>query len=160
MNVSKLTEISLPPAARALSTLPRIDYCDAHLIALDPADGRTAEQLARVIFEDAPVTLQASLMLGWLSLGFRMRRPHAPGATIGWPIKEVTDERVLLASQSRLGLAGELLILRQRNSLLFSALVQQRNAFARALWAAILPRVHRPVERTVLEGASALIASR
>ncbi len=40
-------QVTLPPAARALSTLSHVDYEDAFLVETGPAQDRTGEQWAR-----------------------------------------------------------------------------------------------------------------
>ena len=47
--------IAVPPAARALSKLSQIDYEEAFLVQTGPAPGRTGEQWARAILEEAPI---------------------------------------------------------------------------------------------------------
>jgi hypothetical protein len=47
-------QVTLPPAARAHSTLSHVDYQDAFLAETGPAHDRTGEQRARAILEDAP----------------------------------------------------------------------------------------------------------
>ena len=65
-------QVPLPPAARALSTLPRVDYEDAFLVETGPAQDRTAEQWARAILEDAPASTRNALSRGWSRLGLRL----------------------------------------------------------------------------------------
>jgi hypothetical protein len=62
-------QVAVPPAARALSTLSRIDYEDAFLVETGPATDRTAEQWARAIVEGAPITVRSTLVSGWSALG-------------------------------------------------------------------------------------------
>jgi len=47
--LGRVRQVTLPPAARALSTLSHVDYKDAFLVETGPAPDRTGEQWARVI---------------------------------------------------------------------------------------------------------------
>jgi hypothetical protein len=44
--LGRVRQVTLPPAARALSTLSRVDYEDAFLVETGPAQDRTGEQWA------------------------------------------------------------------------------------------------------------------
>ena len=56
--------IGLPHAARALSTLSRIDYEDAFFVRPGPGLDRTGEQWARAVLEGAPRGMRARLLRG------------------------------------------------------------------------------------------------
>lgn len=62
----RVRQVTLPPAARALSTLAHVDYEDAFLVETGPAQDRTGEQRARAILEDAPVSTRNALCRGGL----------------------------------------------------------------------------------------------
>ena len=145
-------QVTLPPAARALSTLPRVDYEDAFLVETGQAQDRTAEQWARTILEDAPLSTQNALSRGWSKLGLRVGSTDADRLMLGWELRRSTPDVALLGASGRFGLSGELLFERQRHSLLFATFVQLENAIARALWTAIASR-HRQVVRDLLEQA-------
>ncbi|MDT5233193.1 MAG: hypothetical protein QOI39_3693, partial [Mycobacterium sp.] len=49
----RVRQVAVPPAARALSTLARIDYADTFVLDTGP-DDRTPEEWARAILEGAP----------------------------------------------------------------------------------------------------------
>jgi Protein of unknown function (DUF2867) len=149
----RVREVAVPPAARRLSTLPRVDYEDAFLIDVGPAPDRTPEQWARVILEDAPITLRGVLRSGWFALGLKRGSARSERSVLGWEVLRGTPEFVLLAGRSPVGLSAELLIKRQQHNLLYATLLQQENPIARAVWAGVAP-VHRPVVRYVLEQGS------
>ena len=146
-------QIEVPPSARALSTLGRVDYEDAFLVEVGADRDRTPEQWARSILEDAPMALRATLLSGWSSLGLRLGSPLSDRHVLGWEVRRSTRDHVLLGARSRLGMPAELLVKRHRGKLLFSTFVQQENPAARALWAGIEP-VHGPVVRHVLARAA------
>jgi hypothetical protein len=143
-------QIEPPPAARALSTLPKVDYEDAFLVEIDAAQERTAEQWARAILEDAPIIMRGALWSAWSALGLRLGSPLSERFVLGWEVRRSTPDFVVLGAHSRIGMPAELLVKREQQTLLFSTLVRQGNPIARAVWAGI-ERGHLPVVRHVLE---------
>lgn len=150
--LGRVRQVTLPPAARALSTLPQVDYEDAFLVETGRAQDRTAEQWARAILEDAPVSTRNALSRGWSMLGLRVGSTDHERSVLGWELRRSTPDVVLLGARGRLGLSGELLFERQQHTLLFATFVQLENAIARALWTGIASR-HRQVVRDLLEQA-------
>jgi hypothetical protein len=127
--------VPVPPAARELSTLARIDYADAFLLQ---ADGeRTAEQWSRAILEDAPLPMRCRLRAGWAALGLKLHEAPRRRSVLGWEIRHSTPEVVVLGAGSRIGMPGELLFQRQPRRLLFATFVQHDNDTARAVWARV-----------------------
>jgi hypothetical protein len=149
----RVREVAVPPAARRLSTLSHVDYEDAFLVDIGPAQDRTPEQWARVILEDAPITIRRALRSGWFALGLQLGSARSERSVLGWEVLRSTPEFVLLAGRSRVGLSAELLFNRQEHRLLYATLLQQENPIARAVWAGVAP-VHRPIVRYVLEQGS------
>jgi len=145
-------QVEVPPAARARSTLDRIDYADAFVV--DVSDDRTAEEWARTTLEEAPAATRASLQSGWRSLGLKLDLTSREPSILGWRIRESTPDHVLLGAGGRLGLSGELLFERDGEQVRFSTFVKLGHVGARALWAAIEP-THVRIVRGVLEGAVA-----
>jgi hypothetical protein len=145
-------QIQVPPTARALCTLPHVDYEDAFLVDIDTVGDRTAEQWARVILEDAPAVTRRALKRGWSALGLRLGPTRSEGFVLGWEVRRSTPDVALLGARSRLGMPAELLVERRQQRLLFATFVQQETCIARAMWAGVEP-VHRPIVRDVLEQA-------
>lgn len=152
MSQDVVRQVAVPPAARAASTLARIDYEDAFLVDTVSAEDRTAEQWARAALEDASLTVRSRLVSGWTALGLKLRRGRSDRSVLGWEIRERTDGLVLLGAGSRIGMPAELLFKRERDALLFATFVQKDNRIARAAWAAVEP-VHVPTVRSLLEQA-------
>jgi Protein of unknown function (DUF2867) len=146
-------QVGLPPAARALSTLSRIDYEDAFFVRSAPGMDRTGEQWARIVLEGAPQRVRARLLRGWCLLGLRLGSPWSRRRILGWQIRRSTPDFVLLAAGSRIGLPAELLFKRERDGLLFATFVQQRNSLVRAIWARVVP-VHQRTVRSLLVHAA------
>ncbi|MBV8219882.1 MAG: DUF2867 domain-containing protein [Solirubrobacterales bacterium] len=146
-----VSQISLPEDARALSTLPQIDYGDAFAATADAE--RAPEQWVRAMLEDAPLRLRRRLWLGWIALGLRLGPPWSEDRVLGWKVKHSDPDVVLLAADSWLGLRAELLFRAEPDGLLFATLIQQTNPAARALWSAITPH-HVRVVRSLLTHAA------
>jgi hypothetical protein len=149
-DTGRVRQVALPPDARALSTLSRIDYADAFVLETGPADYRTAEAWSRVILEAASDDIRHKLRSGWSRLGLRLGQSDE--CVLGWPIRRSTPEFVLLSADSRIGMRGELLFERRRDSLLFATLLEHDNVIARAIWAAVVP-THIKLVRQLLEQA-------
>ena len=60
-------EIDLPPYARSLSTLRRIDYSDAFVLELPRDDDRTPLAWARAFVEGAPARFRATAPRAWFA---------------------------------------------------------------------------------------------
>jgi hypothetical protein len=148
---SRVSQVLLPPDARRLSTLSRVDYEDAFIV--DAAGRRTAEQWARAVFNDAPLAVRTRLVSGWTGLGLNLARPSSSPRILGWRVQHSSPGVMLLAADSILGLQAELLFRTEPCGLLFATLIQQNNATARALWVRITP-THQKVVRSLLEDAA------
>ena len=102
-----VTQVSLPADARALSTLPRIDYEDAFTVG--EAVDLTPRQWARAVIDDAPPRVRARLYMGWLGLGLKLGLPWSSHRVLGWRVARNEPDWLLLTANSWLGLRGELL---------------------------------------------------
>jgi sirohydrochlorin ferrochelatase len=70
---------------------------------------------------------------------------------LGWEIRRITPQFVLLGADSRIGMPGELLFKRQRHTMLSATFVQHDNDAARAVG---VEPVHVSLVRRHLEQAS------
>jgi hypothetical protein len=140
--VGRVRQVTLPLAARALSTLSRVDSEDAFLVETGPAQDRTRGQWARAILEGAPISTRNALSRGWPALGLRLGSTQSDRSVPGWEAWRSTPDVALLGASGRLGLPGELLFENLQHTLLFATLVRLENRIACALWARIAPR-HR-----------------
>jgi hypothetical protein len=142
----------MPPEARTLCTLARVDYHDAFLVDLDGEPERTAEEWARAILEEAPAATRSALQSGWSALGLKLDLKGSGHSVLGWPVRESTRDVLLLGAETRLGMPAELLLMRKPGALVFCTFVQHDNPAARAVWAGVEP-VHVPVVRRLLAQA-------
>jgi hypothetical protein len=147
----RVSQISLPADARALSTLSRVDYEDAFIV--DAGAERTAEQWARAVFNDAPLAVRARLVSGWIGLGLKLGGPWSARRVLGWKVVQVSPSVMLLAANSWLGLDAELLFRSQPGGLLFATLIRQNNPAARAVWSR-MTSTHQGVVHSLLEHAA------
>jgi hypothetical protein len=142
--------VAVPSGARALSTLAHIDYADAFVLEAGPSPACSPEQGARLILEDAPFAIRIKLLVGWSSIGLRVGIKRSGRSVLGWQVRRSSSEFVLLGADSRIGMPGELLFMRQGDALLFATFVRHDNVVARAVWALVEPQ-HLRVVRYVLE---------
>jgi hypothetical protein len=147
-------QVQPPRAARALTTLPRVDYQDATVATVADAQGRTGEQWARLVLEEAPAVLKRTCQAAWAALGLELAWTRSDRRVLGWHVRRSGPDYVLLAAESRIGLAAEVLIQRRQRTLLLATFLQQKNPLARAVWAGIAPG-HRRMVRRLLEQAGA-----
>ena len=152
MPSATVEQIELPAAARRLGTLPRVDYADAFLVRTEAGRDRTAEQWARVVLEGAPASFRVAAPGAWFALGLKHGSPRSGAHVLGWPIRDRGPAHVLLGAESRLGMPAELLVKLERGGVLFSTMIEQRNAIMRAVWAPIAGP-HQRVVRRLLERA-------
>ncbi len=145
-------QVDLPRSARELSTLPRIDYCDAFLFAVGSTHDESAEDLIREVLEGAPLAVRTQLLSGWSSIGLKVRNT-SERSVLGWEVRRTRPDHVLLGADSHIGMPGELLLRKEGDALLFATFVAQRNLLARAVWTLTEP-VHVRVVRDVLSHAS------
>jgi hypothetical protein len=149
---AEVRQVDLPPSARTLSTLARIDYCDAFLFDVGATHDESAEDLIREILEGAPLAVRTQLLSGWAAIGLKVGNA-SERSVLGWEVRRTVPDHVLLGAESRIGLPGELLLKKEDGALLFATFVAQHNVIARAVWA-FTERVHVRVVRDILAQAS------
>ena len=150
-SAERVHQLDVPRSVLALSTLTRIDYADAFLVELGPVH-HTAEQCARETLEGAAPVIRAQLLSGWKSIGLKIGTGPSERSMLGWNVRQSTPELILLGAESRIGMPGELLFLREGDTLLFATFVCQSNLLARAVWAMIEP-AHVRMVRQILDQA-------
>lgn len=97
---------ALPDGLRSLTSLgAAAGYTDTFVVDV-PAGQRSAEAWARRVLEEAPGPLRASLPRGWARLGLRHGPIGSPDHVLGWPIRERTEDHLLVGAESSLGMAS------------------------------------------------------
>lgn len=148
---AEVRQVDPPSYVRAMSTLTRVDYCDAFLFDVGAAHDESAEDLIREILEGAAVAVRTQLLSGWSAIGLKVG--NTSNGVLGWAVRRTVPDHVLLGAESRIGMPGELLLKKHDDALLFATFVAQRNLVARAVWAITEP-VHVRVVRDILGQAS------
>jgi hypothetical protein len=86
MTVSSLVGVhEVPDAVRSLTTLTDPDYVDLFTVTTATASGRSAEQWARAVLEQAPLSRRNARRL-WRLMGLRLGPPHSADHVQGWRI--------------------------------------------------------------------------
>lgn len=153
MTAAQASRVGVPPAARALSTLPHVDYEDGFLLETDLAESRTAEQWARAIIEDTPTATRKALRRGWFALGLKLGPTPSDRSVLGWEIRRSTPDSLLLGASSWIGMPAELVVMRGRGTVLLVTFVQQQNPITRAIWTLTTPSHRRIVPRLLKRAA-------
>jgi hypothetical protein len=148
---AEVRQVDPPSYVRALSTLVRVDYCDAFLFDVGATHHERAEDLIREILEGAPLAVRTQLLSGWSAIGLKVG--NTTNGVLGWHVRRSVPDHVLLGAESRIGMPGELLLKKHNGALLFATFVAKRNLVARAVWAVTEP-VHVRVVRDILTQAS------
>jgi hypothetical protein len=152
-SADRVRQVDVPPSARALSMLTRIDYADTFLVDIGPSEVHTAEEWAREVLEGAPLAIRTKLLSGWSSIGLKVGTGPSDRSVLGWQVRRSTTEHVLLGADSRIGMPGELLFKKDGDTLLFATFVHHGNLIARGLWAMVEP-AHVRIVRNILDEAS------
>ena len=148
-------QVPLPPNARALCSLPRIDYEDCFVVETDDAMELSAEEWARRILEGAPTRFKVSAPATWLALGLKHGLPWSDDNILGWPIRRSEPDFVVLGAQSRTGMPAELLVKRDKSSVLIATLIQHRGPVMKRVWSFVEGPHQRIVPALLARGVRA-----
>jgi hypothetical protein len=143
---------NIPGSARALSSLPEVDYADRFTLATDAT--ATPERWARAMFGDVPNAGQLFLWRGLL--GLRLSRGRSPDTVAGWLIGGRGDSWIRLTAASWL-LTGNLLVQTAPGRVSLTTLIHYAGPPAALLWPP-LSTVHRRLIPGVLDGAAARVS--
>jgi hypothetical protein len=149
---AEVRQVDVPSSARALSTLARVDYCDAFVFDVGSTHDESAEDLLREILEHPPLAVRSQLLSGWSAIGLKVGNTSNE-SVLGWEVRRTVSDHVLLGAESRIGMPAELLLKKEDDALLFATFVAQQNLVARAVWA-VTEAVHVRVVRDILGQAS------
>jgi len=143
-------EITIPPDAEALSTLPRVDYTDGFLLTVPRIRERTAQEWARAMLEGASASTRSELRRGWFVLGVRLGSTEDQERVLGWQVRRSSPDVALLAADSLFGMQAEILFRREREALLVATIMKLNNVPFRAFWT-VFSAQHRRVVRGLLK---------
>ena len=147
--VVEVRQVELPPEARALTALSRVDYTDCFILETDRVRERTGEEWARALLEEAPATTKDTLRRGWRALRVRLGSIEDDRLVLGWLVRSSSPDFALLAVRSAFGLEAELLVKREREGVLAATLMKFNNPLIRGFWAGFSFQ-HRRVVRHLL----------
>ena len=147
---AEVRQIAVPSRLRTTSTLACTDYEDAFRLRPARPVERTAPEWARAVLEEAPAPLRRTLLTAWGALGLVLGDVPAQGFVLGWELRRCEPDRAVLATESPLGIAGELVFEGARDELLYGTFVRLDGEAAARAWALIEPK-HPPVVRQLLE---------
>ena len=137
-------KVPTPPAARALCSLPRIDYEDTFVAETGHAQELTAEEWARRIIQESPARFRVTAPATWFALGLKHGLPWSSETVLGWPVRRSEPDFVLLGARSRTGMPAELLIKREADSILFATFIQHGSPVMRRVWS-LVERPHQEI---------------
>src|SRR3954453_2189209 len=78
-------QVAVPGEARALSTLPQIDYADAFVVEARPVRAKPEHWLL-VMLEGAPLSTRTALRWAWFALGLRLGLDGSTRFVLGWKV--------------------------------------------------------------------------
>jgi hypothetical protein len=139
----------------ALDTLAEPNYTAAWEVAIAEGDARSAEQLARATFEDAPRALRAFLVAGWtVGLGLRLGPRTSPDHVLGWQIVTATTDLIVLSVQSALLGTAHIVLQVAGSRVVLASFVRYETRAARPVWSAVQPLHQRIVPYLLGRAAS------
>jgi hypothetical protein len=123
--------------------LVQSDYASAFEVTVAEGDGRSAEQWARAVFEDAPIAVRWLVVFGWrFVLGLRLGPRSSPGYISGWKVREARPGIVSLELRSWL-LTADKVVQVANGSVRISTFVRYKRRLGRGIWTLVAPVHHR-----------------
>jgi hypothetical protein len=142
---------NIPESARALSSLPDMDYADQFTISTD-ADA-TPEQWARAMFGDVPSVAELLIWRGLL--GLRLRPGRSSATVAGWRIGDRGDDWIRLEAASWF-LTGNLVVQTANGRVSLGTFLHYDRRLGHGVWPP-LSAIHRRLVPGVLRDAVARI---
>lgn len=149
--MSRVISMPVPPRARELAGLDRVDYADA--FAVDVPVRRTPRAWIHLSATAMP-TLFSAVRQVHRALGLRLAPTDSADHPIGWDILRDDPEEAVLGNHGFLGTA-RIVGLTPPGQIAIVTLIQLNGIRGRALWTAVAPG-HRAVARYVLNKMPAL----
>lgn len=138
--------------ADALAGLDRIDYREQFTVAVT-AD-RTPEEWARLILSGAPRRKRATMVGAWVALGVLLRPPFISGAVLGWRIRRVEPDAIVLGIHSLSGLTARIVWRLSEGWLEHVMVVRFATPLSAAIWARVAPGHRRFVKALLADAAN------
>lgn len=145
------SRVEVGEVLRAADTLADPDYAAAFEVRVEAP--HSAEQWARIVFEDAPLVLRWFLVLGWRTiLGLRLGPGRSADYVLGWKIRTKTSDSVTLEVHSAL-LTAHKVVQVADSRIIVATFVRYERRWARSVWSAVAP-VHHRTEPVLLSYAA------
>ncbi|MGH3517461.1 MAG: DUF2867 domain-containing protein [Haloechinothrix sp.] len=141
----QVTQVPIPPRARELAGLRRVDYADA--FAIDVEAQHSPAEWIRVAAAASPAVFTA-VRLAHQALGLHLEPTGAPDHPIGWDVLHDEAEEAVLGNHGVLGVP-RIVGLTPPGQIVVATLIQFNGLAGRALWLAFAPG-HRAVARHAL----------
>ena len=145
-------QIAQPSDLVGKTTLSDVHHRDCFVVDIGASvSDRSAEEWARAIFEHAPAPTRDRLTAGWPLLGLQLGPLTSDRHVLGWTIASNSPDEVLLSADGSSGIAAELLVERQRDTLRFASFIALTSPAAHEVWAEVGPRHERTVRQLLAE---------
>jgi hypothetical protein len=150
----QVQRIAIDPAT-AVDALPRSGYAVAFVLSHPTEGGRSPEQWARAVWEQAPSPVRWLLLTGWrIGLGLHLTPAQDTSAhVLGWALSRTNDRAAVLDARSRLMTARNVVEL-DGPRVRWTTFVRFDKRPAGALWSLAAP-VHQAVLPYLLRRAAA-----
>jgi hypothetical protein len=125
----------VPEAVRSLSTFAHPDYVDLFTITTPIATDFSAEQWARAVLEQAPLSRDNARRL-WRLMGLRLGPEHSPQHVQGWKIAARGDNWLRAATASWY-MAAEAVCLVEKRQVALSLSLRYDRPVAPVVWALV-----------------------
>lgn len=152
---ARATKIAVPDAIRARAGTARIDYESAFSVAADPADGRSAEQWARAMYESPPTAERLIVWYGWKALTAQLGPYPSNDHVLGYRIEANERDLICFSVQWALGLACDLVLYLAPSTAVLATFVKLKRPAARIVWPMAVPVHERIVPRWLSRAARA-----
>ena len=145
----------VPQAVRSLTTLADPDYVDLFTITTPRATDKTAEEWARAILEQAPVSRRNARIL-WRLMGLRLGPRNSPDHVQGWKIAARGDNWLRVETASWYA-SAQAVCLVEEGQVSISLSFRYDRPFAKLVWF-LVSDPHQRAVPVMLHQAAKLMA--
>ena len=119
------------------------DYASAFEVTIAEGEGRSPEEWARAMFEDAPTAIRWFVVFGWrFVLGLRLGPRSSPDSVSGWKVRDARPGVIILEVHSWL-LTADKEVRVASDTVRVSTFVRFRRGLGRIVWTLVTPVHHR-----------------
>ncbi len=143
----------MPEDIRFRARVSRIDYESAFSVPADPADGRSAEQWARAMYESPPTVERLFVWYGWKALTAKLGPYPSDHHVLGYRIEANERGYICFSVEWALGLACDLVLYTAPSVAALASFVEFKRPAARVVWPTVVPMHERIVPRWLSRAA-------